>query len=188
VGENRTAELWDRPRIDRDGCGGSARNPAAWYVVATKPRCEEMARTRLTERGFGTYLPLTVEWPPPAVGRAIQPMFPGYLLVHAALPHDFYRVAWAPGVKAFVIFGEAPPPLDERCVEFLRAREGRDGVIRRADGVEAGTTVSVVQGPLRGVAAVVQRRVPARERVVVLLNLLQRETPVELPQRWVKRA
>ena len=32
------------------------------------------------------------------------------------------------------------------------------------------------------------RRLPARERVVVLLNVLKRETPVELPERWLKRA
>src|SRR3989442_2923128 len=101
----------------------------AWYVVATKRHSEEIARARLAERGIESYLPLTVEWPPPAVGRPIQPLFPGYLLVNATLPRDFYRVTWTPGVKAFVVFGESPPPLDERCVEFLRARECPDGFI-----------------------------------------------------------
>jgi len=160
----------------------------AWYVATTKRHCEEIARLRLAERGIESYLPLTVEWPPPAVGRPIQPLFPGYLLVLAALPDDFYRVIWAPGVKAFVVFGEGPTPLDNRCIEFLRARESPDGLIRCAEGTEGGMTVRVLHGPLSGLAAVVRRRVPARERVLVLLNLLQRETVVELPERWVKRA
>jgi len=160
----------------------------AWYVVATKRHSEQIARARLTERGIESYLPLTVEWPRPAGGRLIQPLFPGYLLVKGTLPRDYYRVSWTQGVKAFVVFGEYPPPLDERYVEFLRAREGADGFIRCAEETEARMSVRVLHGPLTGFAAVVQRRLPARERVVVLLNLLQRETPVELPERWVKRA
>jgi len=159
----------------------------AWYVVQTKRNGEHLAQRQLQRQGIISYLPMLAEWPPPAVGRLVQPLFPGYILVHAALPRDFYRVSWTPGVKGFVVFGEDPPALDHRCVEFLHAREGSDGLIRCAQGTEVGVSVRVLQGPFRGLAAVVQRRLPARERVVVLLNLLQRETTVELPERWLKR-
>lgn len=181
---NRWAERCRRRGAN--AAAGPGTSGRAWYVVATKRHAEELARQRLGERGIESYLPLIVEWPPPAVGRPVQPLFPGYLLVHAALPEDFYRVTRTSGVKAFVVFGDVPPPLDDSCVEFLRAREGEDGTIRCA--AQSGTNVCVVRGPLKGLAAVVERRIPARERVVVLLCLLQRETAVELPELWVRRA
>jgi transcriptional antiterminator RfaH len=161
-------------------------NPLAWYVIATKRHAEALARVRLAARGIESYLPLTLEWGGPASGGALQPLFPGYLLVHVALPGDFYQVTWAPGVKAFVAFGDTPPILDDDCVEFLRAREGPGGFIPCAPA-EA-SDVRVVDGPLRGLSAVVERHVPARERVVVLLHLLQRQMRVELPGRWIKPA
>jgi len=176
----RGAELSDGPR--------DIPSASAWYVVTIKRHCDGLARARLAERAIESYLPLTVEWPPPAVGRQIQPLFPGYLFVRAALPADFYRVTRTRGVKGFVAFGDAPPSVSGGCIEFLRAHEGPDGVIPCAEGAPAGVDVRVVDGPFKGVTAVVARRLPARERVVVLLNVLKRETPVELPERWLKRA
>jgi hypothetical protein len=34
--------------------------------------------------------------------------------------------------------------------------------------------------------AIVERRLTAHERVLVLLDLLQRQTRVEMPERWVR--
>src|SRR5437870_2223014 len=108
----RGAEPSDGPR--------DVTNPSAWYVVAAKRHCEHVARACLAEREIESYLPLTLEWPPPAVGRHIQPLFPGYLFVRAALPADFYHVTWTRGVKGFVAFGDAPPAVSPGCIEFLR--------------------------------------------------------------------
>ena len=47
---------------------------------------------------------------------------------------------------------------------------------------------SIVEGPLRGLSAVIQGRTTARQRVLVLLDLLQRPTRVELPDRWLRLA
>jgi len=47
--------------------------------------------------------------------------------------------------------------------------------------VEIGEEVQVVEGPFRGIRAVVTRVMPARERVTVLLELLGMEREVEVP-------
>jgi len=48
--------------------------------------------------------------------------------------------------------------------------------------------VRVTDGPWRGLVAILDRRVSARERVLVLLDILQRQTRVEMPETWVRLA
>ena len=157
----------------------------AWYVLETKRHRERLAQRSLVEIGVEAYLPLMLQWPRPVVGSEIGPLFPGYLFVHATLDETFYRISWTPGVKAFVAFGGGPVSLDPAAIEFLRQRQGPDGVIRYDNGVHENSEVRIVHGPFRGLTAVVEQRLSARERVRVLLDILQRPTPVELPERWV---
>jgi transcriptional antiterminator RfaH len=161
---------------------------ASWYVLETKRHRETVAQAFLAQRGITSYLPRIAQWPRPAIGGEIVPMFPGYLFVHTFLPDEHYRVVWTPGVKAFLTAGGAPVPVAESIIDFLRDREGLDGVIRCGTGVTDASEVRIVNGPFRGLTAVVEQRLPARERVRVLMHMLQRETRVELPEKWVRLA
>jgi transcriptional antiterminator RfaH len=160
---------------------------SAWYVVETQRHREPVARAILAERGIASYLPFVAQWPRPAVGAATAPLFPGYLFVHAALDADAHRIMRTNGVKTFVSFGGAPVPIDDVVIEFLRGREGPDGLVRCGEPTLDGAEVRIVQGPFRGFTAVVTERLPARERVRVLMEILRRQTHVELPERWVRR-
>jgi transcriptional antiterminator RfaH len=159
---------------------------AVWRVVQTHRHKERAVEARLARQGVSTYLPLLVQWPRPAVGSPVGPMFPGYLFAQVR-ERDFLRVGWTPGVRGFVTFGGVPAELDPAAVAFLRARAGADGVIRIATLPER-TEVVIDDGPLRGLVGLVERRLTARQRVLVLLDLLQRRTRVELPEQWVRRA
>src|SRR5215472_10293586 len=101
-----------------------------WYVLQTNRHKERFAELSLNQRDITTYLPRIVVWPRPAVGSAIAPMFPGYLFACISLRDDFGRFSWAPGVKAFVSFGDGPVPIDASVIQFLKQREGPDGLIR----------------------------------------------------------
>jgi transcription antitermination factor NusG len=158
----------------------------AWYVLQTNRNKERLAQHALGQRAVTTYLPLIVQWPRPSVGSAIAPMFPGYLFVHLSVD-DCARTSWTPGVKAFVSFGGGPVPIEPAVIEFLRDREGPDHLIRCGAPLPGDTEVRIVNGPFRGLTAVVQQHLPARERVRVLMQILQRDTAVELPERWVRR-
>jgi len=158
-----------------------------WYVLQTNRNKERLAQAALAQRGVGSYLPRIEQWPRPAVGSAVAPMFPGYLFVTLTLD-ACARVAWTPGVKGFVSFGSGPAAVDAAAIDFLRGREGPDGVIHCGDPLAGAHAVRIVDGPFRGLTAVIERRLPARERVRVLLQILRAETPVEIPERWVRQA
>src|SRR5262249_31093475 len=141
---------------------------------------------RLEQDGFSAYLPLLRQWPPPAVGSEVGAMFPGYVFVRAAAG-TFHRVNRTAGVRGFVTFGGEPAHLDESVVDFLRAQEGPDGVTRAVPPAP-GREVLITDGPLRGLVAILEQRLTGRQRVLVLLEMLQRQTRVEMPERWVRLA
>ena len=159
---------------------------AFWYVVHTQRHKERAAQASIEQDGLHTYLPLLRQWPRPVVGAEIGPMFPSYVFVCAA-PTDFHRIARTAGVHGLVAFGGEPARLDDSVVMFLREREGPDGIIR-SEPLPAGCEVRIMDGPLRGMAAILERRLSGRQRVLVLLEILQREARVEMPERWVRQA
>jgi len=176
-GSSAESAVRDQPKVSRD----------SWYVVATQRHRESVASVFLRQRGVPTYLPVMEQWPPPAVGSPVGPMFPGYLFVRLSLMNSSHLVLRTNGVKAFVCFGGGPVPVSDDVIEFLRTREAPDGVIRCGAASDGAREVRIVNGPFRGWTAVLEKRLPARQRVTVLLNLLQRDMSVELPERWVRR-
>jgi transcriptional antiterminator RfaH len=159
-----------------------------WYVLQTNRNKERLASAALQQRGVATYLPRLVQWPPPVVGGAIAPLFPGYVFADLQ-PERTPSVATTPGVRAFVSFGGVPASIGADAIAFLRSREGPDGLIRGAEAADAAPQqVRIVNGPFRGLTAVLESRVPAQERVRVLMRILRSDTSVELPARWVRLA
>ena len=63
--------------------------------------------------------------------------------------------------------------------------EELDGIIT-ACPLQSGSAMRITDGPWRGLAAILERRVSAREHVLVLLDILQRQTRVELPETRVR--
>ena len=158
--------------------------PDAWRVVTAHRHREAVARVRLGQQGLETHLPLLRRWPRPPVGSDVGPLFPGYVFVRAERAH-FHRITRTPGVGGLIVFGGEPARLDDAVIDFLRGREEPDGIIT-AGPLPSGSAVRITDGPWRGLAAILERRVSARERVLVLLNILQRQTRVEMPETWVR--
>lgn len=154
-----------------------------WYVVRTKTRKEDFAVQQLERRDVAVFLPRIVEY-----GRdEIAPLFPGYLFVHIALLEQYYRVAWAPGVRSFVAFGLTPNPVQDSVIRFIVASAGEGGIIRPLAPFKPGDRVQIRSGPLAGLVAVVQRPCSQRGRVQVLLDFLRQGTTVEVPVGLVDR-
>lgn len=155
-------------------------------VLQSKRHRERAVQVQLARDGIPTYLPLLRQWPRPAVGADVGPMFPGYLFCQPGADR-LSAVASCSGAIRLVQFGDGPARVGAEVIAYLRAQAGADGIIQ-IDPVLAGRQVTITDGPLRGLPAVVERRLTARQRVLVLLDLLQRRTRVEVPERWLRLA
>ena len=171
-----------------DSCpyGGAVPDDLGWMVLQSKRHKERAVQVNLARDGVTTYLPLLRQWPRPAVGGEVGPMFPGYVFCQPA-PRQLSAVINCSGAARLVAFGDGPARVGPEVVAYLRSRAGADGIIE-IDPELAGRQVTITDGPLRGLAAVVERRLNARQRVLVLLDLLHRQTRVELPERWLRLA
>lgn len=163
-----------------------------WYVVRTKARAESTAATNLRAREIPVFFPRLVAAGP--FGRAAgipavtEPLFPGYLFVRVGAAEQFARVAWTPGVRSFLAFGEeAPEPVEEAVLDLLRERAGGGEILRPRDPFRAGDRVEIRSGPFSGLLGIIERPVSAQGRVRVLLELLQRRTRVDLRADAVAR-
>src|SRR4029077_11605350 len=143
--------------------GGAVPDDLGWMVLQSKRHKERAVQVNLARDGVATYLPLLRQWPRPAVGGEVGPMFPGYFFCRPA-PAQLSAVINCSGAARLVTFGDGPARVGPEAVGYLRSRARVDGIIELAhEPVER--QVTITDGPLCGLAAVVERRLNARQRV-----------------------
>jgi transcription elongation factor/antiterminator RfaH len=155
-------------------------------VVYTKAQREDLAEVNLRQRGFETFFPKLLLPRSAKRKRDVVSMFPNYLFVRLDLERCGYSsVIWCPGVKRLVSFNGTPAIVDGSIVEFLMSQTGADGVIAARCNVEVGQEVAINGGPFDGLVGIIQEPPNARGRVKVLLQLLNRETKVDVPVQFI---
>ena len=158
-----------------------------WFVISTKVRREEFAQEQLDRRGVETFMPRILEPARIHMKSAIAPLFPSYLFVRIDLEQQYFDVVWTPGVRKFIGFGELPSPVDDAVIDFLHARMGQEGILRAEPLFKAGDVVRIKRGPFEGLVGIIENPGCGRGRVRVLMELLRRQTRVEVPQHIVER-
>jgi transcriptional antiterminator RfaH len=157
-----------------------------WFAVYTKPQKEDYAELNLRLRGIDTFFPKL--FLPKAAKRKKQivALFPNYLFVRCEIISEEYgAIVWCPGVKRLVNFNGTPAIVDDSIMEFLMGQTAADGVIASRCNVEVGQRVSINGGPFDGLVGIIQQPPNARGRVKVLLQLLNRETNVDVPVQFI---
>jgi len=157
-----------------------------WYVVYSKPHKEECAQFHLRLKGLEVFLPRLLLPESSRKSRHIIPLFPNYLFVRMRILEEYHYVVWSPGVKKLVSFNGNPVPLEEETVAFLMQQADPDGIIKARSCLKVRQEVQITEGPFQGVVGIIEEPPNAKERVKVLLKLLNREVRVELPLRFIK--
>ncbi len=148
-----------------------------WYCVHTKPQRELQTATYIQEMlGLETYFPrLKQQKTIRRVRRiVVSPLFPRYLFCRFDPGFRYRAVRYSPDVIGVVSFGERPAVVDDAIIDELRdwAGEALDVITIQA-GLRVGDRVEITDGPLRGLQAVILHERSDRDRVAVLLSLLE---------------
>lgn len=160
-----------------------------WYAIQTKPLKEREVAKRLTDLGLEVFLP----WlrTRRRIGSRHQwvlvPLFPGYLFSFLDMVESGKAARYSPGVKDFLKFGSQLAEVRQEIIDALRERcpEG----VAQMDLVSAkpGDAVRINEGPFSGLEAVFEKSLKGSERVAVLLDILGRQTRLELPAEAIGR-
>jgi len=157
-------------------------NLTRWLCVHTRPRKESAAVQYCRDvLGLDAYYPKlkrlkTIR----RVKRWVTgPLFPRYFFCRFNLAHNFRAVRYAPQVIDVVSFGGKPTVVDDAIIHQLQQWAGETvDVITARPALKPGDLVEIVDGPLRGLQAVVVQEMSDRDRVAVLLSTLQYQARV----------
>ena len=170
-----------------------------WYALYTRPNAERQVTAALHERGIEVFLPTVRKhhrrrWqeglPAPRAARQAGPLFPCYLFARVDLDRVGYSaVAWTPGLRRMVAFGDKPAVVPEEAIEMIRQRlaevEGQGGL--PAHGFKPGDEVRLKDGPLLGLHAIFEGPMGPVERVRVLIRFLGEANRAEVPVADLER-
>jgi transcription termination/antitermination protein NusG len=185
-----------RPRSPLDG-------PGDWYVVHTYAGYENKVKTNLHSRIgsmqmedkiFDVVIPMEDVMEIKSGKRQVvqRKVFPGYLLVKMIYDNDsWYVVRNTPGVTGFVSSGTGtkPTPLSRREVEKILAvkEETQKKPEYRLEWAE-GDVVRIIIGPFADFTGTIAEINVEQSKLKVLVNIFDRETPVELAFDQVAKA
>ena len=161
----------------------NAESSVAWFCLRSQPKHEHIAAEHLRRmEGVDVFNP-RIRFPrSTSKGKVVvtEAMFPNYLFARFDWKTSLTRVHYAPGVSGVVHFGSKWPTVPDQAIEEIRAVIGTQGVHVVSDVVEPGDEVVVTGGIFHGLQAVVTQIMPGKERVMVLMDFLGRQTAVEL--------
>lgn len=160
---------------------------AHWYLVHCKPREDARAHENLIRQNLECY------WPTRQVERlregrkrtVREALFPRYLFVRLDCLHDNWSsIRSTRGVQQVVRFNAYPVPVRDEIIEGIRER--------LADGaslepyLKPGERVQITVGAFSQIEAIFVAN-DGNERVVLLLNILQKDQELNFPLHGVKR-
>jgi len=115
-------------------------------------------------------------------------VFPGYLLIKAKLTDELIDlVRKTPYVIGFVSAGGIPVPLEEKDVMKVLGQIQKGAPKAKKLLFVKGDNVRVIEGPFMNFTGVVDEVIPDKEKLVVLINIFGRATPVELDFSQVEK-
>ena len=159
----------------------------AWYCARTKPKHEHIAAANLQRHlGLEVFNPrLKIERVTRrGMVKRVEPLFPCYLFVRT-VGHTMNEIRYVAGVSTLVHFGQEIPTVADSIIEELRQCFQEDEFLAVEDCIHPGAEVSVANGAFQGFQAIVLRVLPARQRVQVLLDILGRQTLVEVDRQSI---
>ena len=157
-----------------------------WYALYTKPRAEYQVRDTLQARDIETYLPTITVWRARRRRMEEEPLFTCYLFARFDLEETgLSTVAWLPGLRHVVGSAEAPTPVPEQLIAYLRQRE-QEMAGHSPTGLQPGDRVRIIEGPFADLNAVFDQHLSGFRRAQVLVEVLGRLTRYELPTEWLK--
>lgn len=157
----------------------------SWYLIQCKTRQDERAQEHLQRQGY-TCFRSTYQCERLQKGqrRTIsESLFPGYLFIQIGTQDSWSPLRSTRGVSRVVAFGAHPMPISNSLVEELKERNHR-GVVTTL--LKAGENVRINEGPFSELEAVFLA-MEGEERVVVLMNFLQREQRINMPLAGISK-
>src|SRR5258708_8580737 len=162
-----------------------------WYVVHAYSGHEDKVRNNLLKRVesmdmhdkiFDVLVPTeeVIEIKDGQRRHVQKRIFPGYILVNMEMSDEsWYVVRNTPGVTSFVGKGNKPIPLQPHEIKAIVKQTKAEAPKGKVE-YQVGENVRVVDGPFSDFHGKVHQIMADKAKLKVLVNIVGRETPVDL--------
>ena len=143
-----------------------------------KPKQDERAEENLVRQGYECARPVCSRERLSRGKRQLvqESLFPGYLFIHMPLGANWAPLRSSRGVARVVAFGGQPLPVSHKLVEQLQAR-ALSAVVAP---FKPGDKVTVRDEGFAGLDSIFMC-MDGEERVILLINLMNRQQQISLP-------
>lgn len=150
----------------------------AWYLLQCKPRQDARAQEHLGRQGFECFAPMiSVESIRAGkLKQQLQPLFPGYIFICMGAEESWLSLRSTRGVHRVVAFCGQPCQVRDSIVDHLKQR---CAAITHAPALSPGDRVQIRVGEFAEMEAIFLA-MDGQERVMLLLNLLNREQQIQV--------
>lgn len=156
-----------------------------WYAFQSKARKEQMLCEQLRIREIDTFFPYLHVQPVNPRASKVKPYFPGYVFGRIDLEHVGRSILdWIPGGVGIVSFGGEPAPVSDHLINTLHRHLETINAVKSdvSKRFRPGDVVAIHGGPFAGYEAIFDTSLPGRDRVELLLKILQgSQIRIELP-------
>jgi len=164
-------------------------DPLDWWVVQTKPQSEDRVIRELSNQGFITYCPMYRKEILRAHKMKIKttPLFPRYVFIQANqhAKETIHAIRSTYGVNILLKVGERPTLVSAQVIHNLKAIEVQS--VNDADSYfKRGDTVKITKGLYQGLEAIFHLD-NGLERVVVLLDFINKKTPLHISKNQLAK-
>lgn len=158
-----------------------------WYVIQTKPNQEEKVIFYLAQKGIRTYFPKIKMCIYKGLKKyeRIKGLFPGYIFAQCE-KKEVYYICWTRGVKKVLWENTHPQPISSELIESIKSLASKNGLIR-PHKFKKKELVRIKSGPFKDILAIFDHWVSDKERVCLLLNLINAQIRVIVPTSLVER-
>lgn len=160
-----------------------------WYALQSKPQKEDLLCEQLRMREIETFFPRVRVQPVNPRARKFKPYFPGYVFANVDLEQvGRSMLDWTPGAIGLVNFGGEPTPVSDHLINALQQHLDmlNASASDMAGRFQPGDVVAIHWGPFAGYEAVFDACLPGRDRVKVLLQMIEsQQLQIELPLQQI---
>lgn len=162
-----------------------------WYCLHTKPQKEaQVAAFCRDNLQLETYFPKLRQYKTIRRVRKLvtSPLFPRYLFCRFDPSVSYRAVRYAPETLDIVHLGEKPAVVQNGLIDDLRSWAGEAfDIINIRSPLNPGDQVEITSGPMRGLSATILHSQDDRDRVAILLSILQHGAQLTISRSQIRR-
>jgi transcriptional antiterminator RfaH len=163
-----------------------------WYCIHTRPKHEDAVEKKLLHLAGIEVLNPKIKFKKYVRYRlvdVVENLFPCYIFTRFDRVNYFHMIKYTRGVRGFL--GDSsgwPFIVDDSIVELIESRTNNGHVRIEQRGILPGDSVTITEGPLKGLYGILLNETKASERVMVLLGTLHYQGRARVPRNFVAKA